>query len=199
MAQFQSQVDSAAKATTALHISGSMDAGGSSATINVQLNKDSAQGTLSSSGVTIPFVYVNGTTYVQLTAALLEGQSVSTSSSQGKAMLDKWVSSKTTFGKSLSSGLDSFDDVSSFVSQLSTDPGEKIIADGTTTLKGQTVAAYKDDDPQGGDTELFLPLSGPALPIEETGSGSNAGTATFTWNQPTTITAPAASQIFNGS
>jgi len=41
--------------------------------------------------------------------------------------------------------------------------------------------------------------SGPALPVEETGSGANAGLVTFTWNQPTTVQAPPASQTYNGS
>jgi len=46
--------------------------------------------------------------------------------------------------------------------------------------------------------ELSVPATGPALPIQE--AGPNASSAvSFAWNQPTTVTAPAASQIYSSS
>jgi hypothetical protein len=48
---------------------------------------------------------------------------------------------------------------------------------------------------------LYFAASGPAYLLEMVGhSTTNAsGTVTFTWNQPTTVTAPPASEIYSGS
>ena len=51
-----------------------------------------------------------------------------------------------------------------------------------------------------GVAELSIPASGPALPLQLTGAtvSATAGTLTFTWNHPTTVTAPPADQIYTG-
>lgn len=64
----------------------------------------------------------------------------------------------------------------------------KMTADGTTTYNGATVAVYKDAD---GSTAYFA-ASGPAYLLKATSTGSDGGTMTFTWNQPTTVVAPSA-------
>lgn len=68
-------------------------------------------------------------------------------------------------------------------------------AAGTATLNGQNVAVYKTSN----GSKLYFAASGPAYLLETVLGGSEgAGTLDYTWNQPTTVTPPPASQIYNG-
>ncbi len=192
----QNQIDTAVKSATALGLSGTMTSDGTTATIDIQLNQASSKGTLATGGMTIPFECIAKTCYIQFSASLIKSQGVDPSSATGKLMLNKWVSSDSSIGQSMASSFSPFENVSSFMDQLTSKSGDTLTAEGTTTLNGQTVAVYKDTDPKNGDTELYLPASGPALPVQESGTGANAGKVTFTWNQPTTVTAPPAADMF---
>ena len=183
----------------------------------------SASGEIGESGATIPVKVVDGVTYTELTAAFLKLLAASDSSitaSEISALQNQWVSSTDgSIGESLASSFDGLTSYDSFTSTMesgdtstasasatasaaasasasaSSSAGTggvdltKLTADGTTTYNGATVAVYKNAD---GSTAYFA-ASGPAYMLKVTSVGSDGGSMTFTWNQPTTVTAPSSS------
>jgi hypothetical protein len=194
-AAFKKVVDQA----TAVHLKGADKEGTDTVQIDIQLNKtgNTAEGTITSQGASFPVIAVNGVDYFQFTDSLIK---LSGAGSAGPALKGKWVSSNSQYGKGLDSSLRPLFSYSGFVSGFdSADTSafalEGATAAGTTTYNGQTVAVYKGSD---GSTAYFA-ASGPAYLLDVINSSStSAGAVAFTWNQPTTVTAPPASQIFNG-
>jgi len=201
-AQLLARFKTALASATAVHFKGTMSESGSSTTMDLQINKDgSADGTIISGGVTIPMIVTGGVDYIQATPSLvseIKSEAGSDAALVSEIMTGKWISSKSAIGSSMTSSFSSLTDFSSMTSQLASGSGDKFTAMGTSTLNGQQVAQYKDvstDDSGPTDSVLDIPLNGLALPIEET-AGSQ-GTMVFTWNQPTTVTAPAAADILS--
>lgn len=195
-ADMNAAIQQATGAATALHLKGTIADSGSSISLNLQLNKASASGTIATGGTTIPFLAIGSTVYFQFTSSVLTMAGQKPTSAAGKVLLNKWISSKSSLASGLAGGFSSFTSLSAFETEMNSD--DTLTAAGQTTLNGQTVAKYNDTSSDGTKTVLYVPASGPALPIEETGTGSAAGLVTFTWNQPTTVHAPAASAIYNG-
>jgi hypothetical protein len=108
------------------------------------------------------------------------------------------VSSGTTVGKSIASGFSSLTSYTSFLGSMGNADGNVLTPSGTATVDGQTAAVYTSSKEHA---TLYFAASGPAYLLEMVGhSTTNAsGTVTFTWNQPTTVTAPPASEIYSGS
>ena len=201
-AEVNSQIAAAVKTATAVHVKGSMGSGGSSVTLDLQLNKDSGQGTITAGGLVVPFVSVDNAVYIQFTPSLLAQAGQSSTSTVGKELLNKWVSSTSTMGSSIASDFGPFMSLSAFAAQVTSDDST-FTADGTSTVNGVPVVNFKttDDSSTPPDVSIIsIPATGPALPVQvSSGSDGTEGTTTFTWNQPTTgITAPPASQIFTG-
>lgn len=202
-AQANAAINSAVGNATALHVKGSMGSGAQLISMDIQFDKNSAQGTLVEGPTTIPFIAVNGTSYIEFTSSLLAAagsESGQSSAAANQLLLNKWVSSTSSLGSSIASSFTPFMSLSAFTKQV-TSSSDKLTSDGTATVDGQAVANYKDVDTSQTPpvTEvLSLMQNGPALPLQVAGSGTEAGTMTFTWNQPTTITAPPASEIYSG-
>jgi hypothetical protein len=98
----------------------------------------------------------------------------------------------------MTAGLSSLSNFSQMTKQLGTASGDTFTYLDTSTVNGVQVAQYKDvstNSGSAGTSTLDIPLTGSPLPIEET--GSSEGTVTFTWNEPTKVTAPAAADIIN--
>jgi hypothetical protein len=186
---------------TAVHVSGSAKAGGTTITLDLQLNKtgNTASGTVDAGGTTVPFISVGGVTYIQFTDSVLKMSGASSNAAAAALLKNKWVSSKSSAGSSIASSFAGFASYDAFISGMTSDSGSMAVGNstpiGTATYKGQTVAVYKGSD----GSEASFAASGPAylLQIASTNS-TNSGTLTFTWNQPTTITAPPASQTYTG-
>lgn len=200
-AQLNARIDAAVSKVTAMHIKGAMTEGGSKITFDLQLNKDSAQGTIGEGDVSFPLIAVGGVDYFQLTPSLLK-QAESTQSSNpfaklgGAVIENRWVSSKDrSLGASLDQSFKSFTDLSSMTQQMTSSNQDTLTYLGTSTLDGQQVAQYKDKPSDGSTpvTTLSLPLTGDALPIQE--DGGSQGLMTFVWNQTTTVSPPPASEI----
>jgi hypothetical protein len=200
-AQLLARFKTALASTTALHIKGSSTQNGSAFTMDMQINKDgTAQGSIVSEGLTMPLIVAGGVSYVQVTPSLvtvLKSQAAGAdASSISKIVTGKWISSKSAIGSSMTQGLDSMTNFGEMTKELASGSGDTFSYLGTATLNGQQVAQYKDVSTSDGTSStgtLSIPLNGTALPIAE--SGTSAGNATFTWNQPTKVTAPAASDI----
>lgn len=198
LARFKTALASA----TAIHFKGTMSESGSSTSMDLQINKDgSAEGTIISGGVTIPMIVTGGVDYIQATPSLvseIKSEAGSDAALVSEIMTGKWISSKSAIGSSMTSSFSSLTDFNSMTTQLASGDSDKFTYLGTSTVNGQQVAQYKDvstDSSGPTDSVLDIPLNGLALPIEE--SGGSQGTVVFTWNQPTTVTAPAAADILN--
>ncbi|HET9172261.1 MAG TPA: hypothetical protein VFN97_22730 [Actinospica sp.] len=207
-AQLLARFKTALATVTALHIKGGTTTGSSPFSMDMQINKDgSAEGTIVSTGMTMPLVVVGGVTYVQITpslAALMKSEAGADAAVAAKLVAGKWISSKSAIGSSMTQGMDSMTNFAEMTKQLGTASGDTFTYLDTSTVDGQQVAQYKDVSANSGSgsstsgssvSTLDVPLNGTALPIEE--SGSSEGTVTFTWNEPTKVAAPTASDIVN--
>jgi hypothetical protein len=189
----------ASNGATAVHMKGSVAQSGQTVTLDLQLNKnDSTQGTISLGSAQLPVRAVNGVYYMQMTSSFIQyiAKQQGVSASTLSMLSNKWVSSNTSTGKSISDGFSQFMTYSAVVKGVSDNSdGDVATAAGTTTLDGQTVALYKTTK----GSKLYFAATGPAYLLREDDSGSDGtGTITMTWNQPTTVSAPPASQIYSG-
>lgn len=186
----------AIKGASAMHISGTLNQQGQSISMDLNLNKDdTSQGTISAGSAKLQVKAVGGVDYIQLSPSFLQyiGQRDNVGASALGSVANKWLSSNSAKGKSISQGFDQFMSFSlltgSLTSNAASDPAT---AAGTKTLNGQTVAYYTTK--QG--SKLYFSEAGPAYLLREDDSGSaGTGTVTLVWNQPTTVTAPPASEI----
>jgi hypothetical protein len=191
----------AAAHATAVHVKGAMTSSGTAVTLDLQLNKtgNSASGTIGSGGTSIPIIAVGGVTYFQFTDSVEKMVGASSNPAAAAALKNKWVSSNSSIGSGMASGFKGFATYDGFIAGITASDGsgalDKATPAGTGTYNGQSVAVYKGRD----GSEAYFAASGPAylLQIVNT-SSSAAGTMTFTWNQPTTVTAPPASQTYTG-
>src|SRR5205823_3170125 len=92
-AKIEATVLAAAKSANAVHIKGAEAGNGGTATIDIQLNADSATGTVTDHGVTYPIRLVNKVYYIQFTASVLKAQGADPAGAAAKALLNKWVPS----------------------------------------------------------------------------------------------------------
>jgi hypothetical protein len=208
---------SAVASATAVHVVGSINESGTPISLNLNLDKNgSSSGTVSQGNETVPIKVVDGVTYIQLTPSLLNQEAASDPSiTAGVISLiqNKWVSSQSSIGQSISSSFDGLSNYDGFLASIesggasasatvtasgSASSAPITLSDltpaGTTSYNGGTVAVYKSSD---GSTAYFA-ASGPAYLEKVTAAGSTSGTITFTWNQPVTVTAPSSSDIFSG-
>jgi hypothetical protein len=195
----RSAFSTAANGATAVHMKGSLTQNGETLGLDLQLNKnDSSQGTITIGTAQLPIKVVGGVSYLQMTPSFVELSTKQEGmSASDLAMLNnKWVSSNTSIGKSLSDGFSQFMTFSAVIKSVSDNSdGDTATAAGTTTLDGRTVALY--DTTQG--SKLYFAATGPAYMLREDDSGADGtGTINFTWNQPATVSAPPSSQIYTG-
>lgn len=191
----------AAASATAVHVSGSATSGGTSISLDIQLNKTpaSASGTINAGGTAVPFVSVGGVTYIQFTASVLKLSGADSDPAASALLKDKWVSSKSSVGSSIATDFQDFTSYSTFTTGMTSTGSNGMLngatAAGTTSYHGQNVAVYKGSD----GTMAYITASGPAYLVAlVNASTSEAGTLSFTWNQPMTVNAPPAAQTYNG-
>jgi hypothetical protein len=189
----------AANGATAMHMKGTVNANGQTISMDVQLNKDdSSDGTLTIGTAQLPIKSTGGVYYLQFTPSFIQYMAKQQGSDPAAfaVLSNKWVSSNSTLGKNLANSFSQFMSYTSVVKQVSDNSdGDKVTSAGTGTLNGQSVAVYKSTK----GSKLYFPASGPAYMLEQAVGGSDGtGTIDYTWNQPTTVTPPPASQIYNG-
>jgi len=189
----------AANGATAMHMKGTVTDNGQTVSMDVQLNKDdSSAGTLTLGTAQLPVKAVGGVYYLEFTPSFIQYMAKQQGSNPAAfaALSNKWVSSNTTLGKNLATSFSQFMSYSAVVKQVSDNSdGDKVTAAGTGTLNGQSVAVYNSTK----GSKLYFAVSGPAYMLEQAVGGSDGtGTIDYTWNQPTTVTPPPASQIYNG-
>lgn len=187
----------ATKGASAMHINGTLSQQGQSLSMDLVLNKDNtSEGTIALGNAKLPVKAIGGVDYIQLTPSFLQfiSQQESVPAAELAPVTNKWITSNSAQGKSISQGFAQFMTFSALTGSISGDDSDPATAAGTATLNGQTVAYYTTKK----GAKLYFQADGPAYLLREEDSGSDgAGTITIVWNQPEKVTAPAASEIAN--
>lgn len=182
---------------TAVKVSGSITEGTESVGLDLQLNKDgSSQGTIAEGGATIPVEVVKGVTYIQFTSAFLTATGLA--GQAPASIVNKWVSSNSTIGKSAAGAFASLVTYNGFLGSMGNpDDGSVLTAAGSGTANGEPAAVYSSSK-EG--AKLYFAASGPMYLLQMVGASPTkaSGTVNLTWNHPTTVTAPPASEIYTG-
>jgi hypothetical protein len=179
-----------------MHVTGTQTQQGQSITLDLALNKDdTTDGSIALGSAKLPVKAVGGVVYVQMTPSFIQFMATQqkVSASALASLTDKWITSQSASGKSLTDGFSAFMTYSkiatNFAGNSSNDPAT---AAGTKTLNGQTAAYYTTK--QG--SKLYFAATGPAYLLREEDSGSGGtGSINITWNEPTKVAAPPASDI----
>ena len=116
-----SDVVSAIKNASAVHVKGTMADSGSSIGLDLQINKDgTASGTMAIDGPSYPITYVNKVVYIQFTPDVIKASGIDASSSAGKLLMNKWVPSTSQIlsQTNLASSVRPLLDYTQFVTQI---------------------------------------------------------------------------------
>jgi hypothetical protein len=179
---------------SAVHIKGSMTQEGATVAVDLQLNKDSAGGSISEGGAEIPIRQVAGKYYMQYTPAVLKLAGLSATTAPGSLLKDKWVSSDS---KIAGSAMDSFKEFFSYDAAVPSivKPTGTLTDAGADTLNGAPVQKFRDSD---GST-MSVSATAPHYPLHQTGPASSPGTLDFTgWDKPVPVVAPTAAELYSG-
>jgi hypothetical protein len=199
-AKVESTVRDAVLAAHAVHAKGQLNDSGQIIAFDLQLNSDSASGTITQAGVTIPVMLVNNVYYARFTADVLSAGSVPPDSALGKQMLNKWVpSTSRALSPDLVKELKVFLSYQAFVQDtFGRADSTKYVVSGHDTVNGVPVVQYKDGSGSTSDVAVAAPhyvmrTSSPGNPTTDAGSIDFTG-----WNQPVAITLPDAPDIYRG-
>jgi hypothetical protein len=194
--QVENSVKSAFSGASAVHIKGTLINSTGTLSLDLQLNKNNtASGTISEGGATIPLVAVNGKYYVQFTPQMIS-QSTNTSVGQlGSALANKWVSSDSSLASDMVAGIKPLLSFDSFVSSMFGQASEVPTLTGTDVVDGAPVYVYESAD----GSVVYVTKASPHYLTRMTAPASGSGSLDFTgWNQPVVVTAPPASAIYAG-
>jgi hypothetical protein len=199
-AQLVVRLKTALGGVAAVHINGGTSPGG---TIDMQINKDDTdRGTIDADGMSMPVIQLGSITYLQITRSYANtvkselgaiGDNALVAQYRSEIVVGKWLKT-ATYGPGGDGGISGTRIVSQLTTQL-TNGSNTFTYLGTSTVEGQPVAQYKDVTKDGSSptATMSVALTGRALPILD--DAGTHGSTTFTWNQPTTITAPPAADV----
>ena len=194
-AKIEATVLAAAKSANAVHVKGADVENGDTATIDLQLNADSAAGTVSDQGVTYPIMLADKVYYLRFTASVLKAQGIDPASATAKALLNKWVPSTS---KSIPADtFDQFKNVLSytaFISNTFTIDQDKIARTGTDTVNGTPVIVFHDSTQ---NTTGYVSAASPHYMLRVTAPGGTDMTLSG-WNQPVPVNTPAKADVYAG-
>jgi hypothetical protein len=192
--QVPAVVKAAIGAAAAVHIKGSITEGTDTVKLDVQLNKDSAGGTVTEAGADIPVRRVGEKYYIQFTSSVLKLSGVSATTKPGSLMRDKWVSSDSKLAAGMAAGFKDFLDYDTFLSNVAAPTGT-LTAAGADTVNGTPVLIFRDVDGSSAD----VAASSPHYVIRMVGPESSPGSFDFTgWGQTAPVVAPKAAEIYSG-
>ncbi len=171
----------AAKAATSVHISGTINAGGS-ITIDLTLSKgQGGKGQIKTNGMNFQIVSTGGKVYFKTDAAALKqlGGGIA-----AQLLSGRWIVAPGSLGQV--SSFSALTNLTQLINSLTSSLGTLSKGD-TTKINGQPAIAVTSS--RGGT--LYVATTGQPYPLQLQGSKSNAGTITFDqWDEPVTITAP---------
>ncbi|WP_329051159.1 hypothetical protein OG738_03550 [Amycolatopsis sp. NBC_01488] len=189
-AQAGAAVVAAAKQSSAVHVRGAIVEGGN-VTLDVQLNQDSASGTVTQDGLEIPALRVGDKYYFRFTASVVKKSGIPASAA--KQLTGKWVPSTAKIGAGIADAFKAFLDYKTFtentVGQLA---AATFTAGGPTTFAGTRAVNFTSPD---GTATVAADEPHYLLRMQD----PKSGTLEYTdWNKPTTIKEPAAAEIYSG-
>jgi hypothetical protein len=181
-----SEARKAADGASSVHVSGSVQSGGSPVTLDLSLaSEKGATGQISQNGSTFKVIIDGGAAYVSGSDAFYRRLG---GSAAAQLLAGKWLKVPTN-----TSEFASFGSLTNMRKLLDTVlVGHGTLKKGsTTTIGGQTAIAVEDTT-RGGT--LHVATTGKPYPLQITKSGSEAGTIAFDkWDEPVTISPPASS------
>jgi hypothetical protein len=185
-----SAVAAAAKQAKSVHVRGTVSEGGN-LNLDLQLNPDSASGTVVQDGLEIPVLRVGDKYYFRFSQSLIDKAGLP--ASVGKLLKDKWVPSTSQIGAGIGTAFKQFLDYKTFtdntIGQLESEPFK---AGGETTSGGVPALTFTSAD---GTATVAAAEPHYLLRMQE----PKSGTLEFSdWDKPTTVTAPKASEIYSG-
>jgi hypothetical protein len=193
--ELDAAITAATTQATAVHITGTVTAISTPMNLNVQLNKNgTSSGTLGYEGATVPFLVAGGIDYFQVTSSLMALTKTTDTSEK-----DMWVTSASSLGGSLVAVFGQFMTLNKVIGNGLVGNGEAFTYEGVRQLGSQHIAVYRYSNGQGQSFDYDFPTVGGALALKGSGGDSSTGVnVDFTWNQPTTVDAPPASEIYTG-
>ncbi|MFJ7216027.1 hypothetical protein [Amycolatopsis sp. NPDC098790] len=180
----------AAKQAKAVHVRGVVSEGGN-LNLDLQLNPDSASGTVVQDGLEIPVLRTGDKYFFRFSDSLIKKAGIP--ASVGKQLKDKWVPSTSQIGAGIGEAFKQFLDYKTFtdntVGQLDS---TSFTASGQTTTDGIPALTFTSSD---GTATIAAAEPHYLLRMQE----PKSGTLEFSdWDKPTTVTAPKASEIYSG-
>jgi hypothetical protein len=184
-------ISDAAKQASAVHVKGTMAQEGSTINLDLQLNPDSASGTVVKDGLEIPVLRIGDKYYFKFTESLVKQSGAPAAAA--KQITGKWVSSTAKIGQSIAGAFKVFLDYKSFtqgtlgeLEKTTFEPGEP------TTLAGAPALSFASSDGTATvaatEPHYLLRMSDP----------KNGAMEFSDWNKPTTVSQPPAAEIYSG-
>jgi len=174
----------AATSASSAHVTGSLVSGGTRFTLDLSLARDKgAKGAVSVNGLAFDLVKIGDTIYIKGSDAFYRhfaGPAIA------QLIHGKWVKASTTSERFRSFA--PLASVSGLFSQISAHHG-KLVNDGKTTYKGQSVVAIRDTSD---NSRLYVAATGKPYPVAIVGGKkSQSGVIAFDdWNKPVPLSAP---------
>ncbi|WP_439382855.1 hypothetical protein [Amycolatopsis lexingtonensis] len=189
-AKVGSAVAEAAKQASSVRVKGTMASEGN-INLDLQLNQDSASGTVVKDGIEIPVLRVGEKYYFRFTDSLIKEAGIP--ASVGKKLSGKWVPSTAKIGAGIGDAFKVFLDYKSFTDNTVGELASSTFTGGEPTTLGG-VLALNFTSPDGvatvaADAPHYL------LRMQDPKSGAIEFSD---WNKPTTVQAPPASEIYSG-
>ncbi|WP_410639148.1 hypothetical protein [Amycolatopsis sp. lyj-346] len=184
-------VSAAAKQASAVHVKGTIAQQGSAINLDLQLNADSASGTVVKDGLEIPVLRIGDKYYFKFTDSLVKQAGIPAAAA--KQITGKWVPSTAKIGAGIAGAFKEFLDYKSFTGgMLGELEKAKFTAGEATTLAGEPALTFTSPDGTAtvaaAEPHYLLRMADP-----------KSGAMEFRdWNKPTTVSEPPAAEIYSG-
>jgi hypothetical protein len=184
--QIVSEAKTAADGASSVHVSGSVNSGGTPVTLNLNLAAGKgATGQVSQNGSTFKIIIDGGTAYISGSDAFYRKLG---GSAAAQLLAGRWLKVSTSTPEFASFG--SLTNMRKLLDTVLVGHGS-LQKGSTTTVGGQQAIEVKDTT-RGGS--LYVATNGKPFPLQISKTGSETGAITFDkWDEPVTITAPASS------
>lgn len=183
-------VADAAKQASAVHVKGTMADGGN-INLDLQLNQDSASGTVVKDGLEIPVLRVGDKYYFRFSDSLVKQAGIPASAA--KQLVGKWVPSTAKIGEGIAAAFKVFLDYRTFTDNTVGRLATTTFAGGEpSTLAGTPALNFTSSDGTAtvaaGEPHYLLRMAEP-----------KSGTIEFSdWDKPTDVKEPPAAEIYSG-
>lgn len=180
------EAKAAADSASSVHVSGSVNSGGSPVTLDLNLaSGKGATGQISQNGSTFKIVIDGGTAYISGSDAFYRKLG---GSAAAQLLAGKWLKISTNTPEFASFG--SLTNMRKLLDTVLV--GHGTLQKGSTTTVGGQQAIEVKDTTRGGS--LWVATNGKPYPLQISKTGSETGAIKFDkWDEPVTITAPSSS------